>query len=76
MCGFNFRRRVLGLQFSLNTIAAVHAANAALQNLTAGGVAPCKMANAESCMTKKVLERFCICRLLADEEQQNITRCM
>jgi len=59
-------------QFSIN--AAMHATNASLQNLAARGMALCKMANAESCLMKnKVLVKFCICSLLADEERQNIT---
>jgi len=43
-------------QYSLNTtavcIGALHSANASLQNLAVGGVALCKMANAESCQMK------------------------
>jgi len=46
----------------------MRAVNASLQNLAAGGVALCRMAN--SCLMKKVLVRLCICGLLADEEQQ------
>jgi len=42
--------------------AVMHATNASLQNHVAGGMALCKMTNAESCLMKyKVLVRFCIC---------------
>jgi len=56
---------------------AMHAANTSLQKLAVGSMSLCKMANAESCLMKnKVLVRFYICNLPADEEQQNITRCV